>query len=138
MAFIVFFTNIPKESLSAADLRYENKKIQSTNAQKEQQMTDGISKISHSTIEVNNTADRVKDNKLSANSAADHADATKVAVGNDEVILSKTAETAMAAGDFDALKVEKIKLALAEGSYPLDPRRIAESFVGIESMLGGN
>lgn len=101
-------------------------------------MTDGISKISHSTIEVNNTADRVKDNKLSANSAADHADATKVAVGNDEVILSKTAETAMAAGDFDALKVEKIKLALAEGSYPLDPRRIAESFVGIESMLGGN
>ena len=101
-------------------------------------MTDGISKISHSTIEVNNTADKVKDSKLTANSAADHAGATKVAVGNDEVILSKAAESAMAAGDFDAAKVEDIKQALAEGSYPLDPRRIAESFVAIESMLGGN
>ena len=101
-------------------------------------MADGISKISHSTIEVSNTGDRVKDSKLTANFAADHANATKGATGNDEVILSNTAKSAMAAGDFDAAKVEEIKTALAEGSYPLDPRRIAESFVAIESMLGGN
>ena len=101
-------------------------------------MTDGISKISHSAIEANTTGDRVKENKLTANSAADHASAAKGVVGNDEVILSKTAENAMAAGDFDAAKVEEIKTALAEGSYPLDPRRIAESFVVIESMLGGD
>ena len=44
----------------------------------------------------------------------------------------------MASGEFDAAKVEQIKQALAEGNYPLDERRIAESFVAIESMLGGN
>jgi negative regulator of flagellin synthesis FlgM len=43
----------------------------------------------------------------------------------------------MAAGDFDEAKVANIKQALAEGNYPLDERRIAESFVAIESMLGG-
>ncbi|MBT5106326.1 MAG: flagellar biosynthesis anti-sigma factor FlgM, partial [Porticoccaceae bacterium] len=41
------------------------------------------------------------------------------------------------AGEFDEAKVAEIKQALAEGNYPLDERRIAESFVAIESMLGG-
>ena len=54
-----------------------------------------------------------------------------------KVILSKTVETALAAGDFDEAKVAEIKQAIAEGSYPLDERRIAESFVAIERMLGG-
>ena len=37
---------------------------------------------------------------------------------------------------FDRAKVEAIKQALRDGSYPLDPRRIAESFVAIERMIG--
>lgn len=104
-------------------------------AQKEHQMTDGISKLSGGAIEINNTADRLKDNRLAANTAAAQA---KPTAGNDEVILSKTAETAIAAADFDAAKVEEIKQALAGGNYPLDEKRIAESFVAIERMLGGN
>ena len=44
-------------------------------------MTDGISKISHSAIEANTTGDRVKENKLTANSAADHASAAKGVAG---------------------------------------------------------
>ena len=102
-------------------------------------MTDGISNLSRSAIDLNNTADRLKSsNKALDNATAEQPSGAKSAPANDEVILSKAAEAAMASGEFDAAKVEQIKQALAEGNYPLDERRIAESFVAIESMLGGN
>ena len=41
----------------------------------------------------------------------------------------------MAEPDFDRAKVEAIKQAIAQGQYPLDPKRIAESFVAIERMI---
>tara|TARA_B110000902_G_C14188671_1_gene543328 strand:- start:938 stop:1243 length:306 start_codon:yes stop_codon:yes gene_type:complete len=100
-------------------------------------MTDGISKLSRSAVEMNSNADKLKNSKASADTAADKASSASYAPANDEVILSKAAESAMATGDFDAAKVAQIKQALAEGNYPLDERRIAESFVAIESMLGG-
>jgi anti-sigma28 factor (negative regulator of flagellin synthesis) len=31
--------------------------------------------------------------------------------------------------------VESIKAALREGSYPINPRRIAENFVALEKMI---
>ena len=34
-------------------------------------------------------------------------------------------------------KVESIKQALRDGNYPLNPRRIAESFVSLERMVQG-
>jgi negative regulator of flagellin synthesis FlgM len=40
------------------------------------------------------------------------------------------------APDFDRSKVDAIKQAIANGQYPLNPRRIAESFVGLEQMIG--
>ncbi len=102
-------------------------------------MTDGISNLSRSAVDLNNTADRLKSsNKALDNATAEQVSAAKSAPANDEVILSKSAEAAMASVEFDAAKVEKIKQALAEGNYPLNERRIAESFVAIESMLGGN
>jgi flagellar biosynthesis anti-sigma factor FlgM len=101
-------------------------------------MTDGISKLSRSAVDMNSPADRLKSNNTAAQAANEQAGAAKAAPVNDEVILSKAAETAMATGDFDAVKVENIKRAIAEGNYPLDQRRIAESFAAIESMLGGN
>jgi negative regulator of flagellin synthesis FlgM len=109
-----------------------------TKAQKEHQMTDGISKLSRSAVDINSPADRLKNSSTAAHAATEQAGAAKAGPVNDEVILSKSAETAMATGDFDAAKVESIKLALAEGNYPLDQQRIAESFVAIERMLGGN
>ena len=39
------------------------------------------------------------------------------------------------APDFDRAKVEAIKTALREGSYPINPRRIAENFVALEKMI---
>jgi hypothetical protein len=37
--------------------------------------------------------------------------------------------------DFDRVKVDSIKDAIANGQYPLNPRRIAESFVALEQMI---
>ena len=55
--------------------------------------------------------------------------------GGDTVSLSNVAQKALAEPDFDRAKVESIKKAIAEGQYPLDARRIAESFVAIERMI---
>ena len=53
------------------------------------------------------------------------------------MILSEAAEAALAGAVFDAEKVARIKQAIEEGSYPLDAKRIAESFVSLEKMIGG-
>ena len=39
--------------------------------------------------------------------------------------------------DFDRSKVDSIKKAIQDGQYPLNPRRIAESFVAMEQMISG-
>ncbi len=57
--------------------------------------------------------------------------------GADEVQLSAVAKEAMKEPQFDRAKVEAIKQAIQQGHYPLDVRRIAESFVAIEQMIKG-
>ncbi len=37
--------------------------------------------------------------------------------------------------DFDRTKVDSIKHAIENGQYPLNPRRIAESFVALEQLI---
>lgn len=54
----------------------------------------------------------------------------------DSLHLSGIAEQVSNEPAFDRAKVDAIKQALQDGSYPLDPRRIAESFVAIERMIG--
>lgn len=58
----------------------------------------------------------------------------KSASGSD-VQLSNVAARAMAEPDFDRVKVESIKKAIQDGQYPLNPRKIAESFHAIEQMI---
>jgi negative regulator of flagellin synthesis FlgM len=53
----------------------------------------------------------------------------------DTVNLSNVTQRAKDAPDFDRAKVEAIKTALREGSYPVNPRRIAENFVALEKMI---
>ncbi|MBM3375006.1 MAG: flagellar biosynthesis anti-sigma factor FlgM [Betaproteobacteria bacterium] len=53
----------------------------------------------------------------------------------DEIRLSAAATRVMEGPDFDAEKVERIKQAIRDGNYPLDSRRIAESFLAIEKMI---
>ena len=53
----------------------------------------------------------------------------------DEVKLSGIAAKAGSSPDFDREKVERIKRAIEEGNYPLDSRRIAESFMALEKII---
>jgi negative regulator of flagellin synthesis FlgM len=67
--------------------------------------------------------------------AAPESRAAAVAPSTDEVQLSAVAQKAMQEPEFDRTKVEAIKLAIQQGQYPLDSRRIAESFLAIEKMI---
>ena len=98
-------------------------------------MTDQISGLSRSQVQLNPGADKAKNNK--AGEAAEAAAPTTTAPVNDELILSDAAEAAMANVEFDAEKVAKIKAAIEAGNYPLDADRIAESFASLERMIGG-
>jgi len=49
--------------------------------------------------------------------------------------LSNVSQRVKDEPDFDRAKVEAIKQAIHNGQYPLNPRRIAESFVAIEQMI---
>jgi negative regulator of flagellin synthesis FlgM len=55
----------------------------------------------------------------------------------DEFVLSDVAKQAMSSETFDQAKVDAIKKAIEDGQYPLDSRRIAESFMAVERMIGG-
>ena len=55
--------------------------------------------------------------------------------GADQLQLTNVAARAMAEPDFDRAKVESIKQAIQDGHYPLNPRKIAESFHAIEQMI---
>jgi len=58
-----------------------------------------------------------------------------VSPGPDQLQMTNVAQKAMAEPDFDKAKVDSIKQALLDGQYPLNPRRIAESFYAIEQMI---
>lgn len=69
--------------------------------------------------------------------SSDTAKAAKAAAPRaDELVLSDVAQKAMAEPAFDRSKVEAIKQALKDGNYPLNARRIAESFVSMENLIG--
>ena len=59
------------------------------------------------------------------------------ASNTDTLSLSNVAERVKEQPSFDRAKVESIKQALRDGNYPLNPRRIAESFVSLERMVQG-
>jgi negative regulator of flagellin synthesis FlgM len=55
----------------------------------------------------------------------------------DELRLSAVAREALQEPEFDRAKVDAIRQAIERGQYPLDSRRIAESFLAIEQMIKG-
>ena len=64
------------------------------------------------------------------------AGAQVAAARDDQLVLSPIAKQAMAEPAFDRDKVEAIKQAIKDGSYPLNSRRIAESFASMERLIG--
>jgi len=75
--------------------------------------------------------------ELSSFASSGEVSAKPSAVQTDEVKLSDVARQAMQEPGFDRAKVDAIKLAIQQGQYPLDSRRIAENFVAIEKMIKG-
>jgi len=76
----------------------------------------------------------------SASAAESAAVSTGPATANaaqqgDVLSLSNVSQRLKAEPDFDRVKVDAIKHAIQNGQYPLNPRRIAESFVAIEQMI---
>lgn len=55
--------------------------------------------------------------------------------GADQLELSNVSKRVADEPSFDSVKVASIKQAIQDGQYPLDPRRIAESFHAIEQMI---
>jgi negative regulator of flagellin synthesis FlgM len=103
-------------------------------------MTDAISQYGRQNLSdntVRSSADKVKKSSTSqsASSTGSSERSAPASRGEDTVALSSVAQRAMAEPDFDRAKVEAIKQAISEGQYPLDSRRIAESFVAIERMI---
>ena len=99
-------------------------------------MTDPISHFSRMAQMDANVRQAAKAEKRSS-TAADEAATAPPARQDDEVQLSEVARQAMREPEFDRNKVEAIKTAIAQGQYPLDSRRIAESFVALERMIKG-
>jgi negative regulator of flagellin synthesis FlgM len=91
----------------------------------------------------NASATRTTAAKLDAKPSAGKSDSAveaksspaPAAPGADTVNLSQISQRVKDAPDFDRAKVESIKAALREGSYPINPRRIAENFVALEKMI---
>ena len=61
--------------------------------------------------------------------------AAAVAKGADVAGFSAIKARLQQEPDFDRVKVDSIKQAIENGQYPLNPRRIAESFVALEQMI---
>ena len=53
----------------------------------------------------------------------------------DQVELSESVALAIEDAKFDAAKVEALRLAIMEGNYPLDAKRIAENMLDLERMI---
>ena len=54
----------------------------------------------------------------------------------DQVELSDSVVRAIEDATFDEAKVEALRLAIMEGNYPLDAKRIAENMLDLERMIG--
>ena len=95
-------------------------------------MTDPISQLSRSSGHLNVDYDKAKPKRVESESQP------KVQPqGKDELLLSEITEKSLAKAEFDEAKVNEIKAAIQEGKYPFDSKKIAESFLALEKMIGG-
>ena len=102
-------------------------------------MSDPISnygRMTQSSAAARNAIEKVDPKGTSAAAAKEEsAPAKAVAPGADKISLTNVAQKVMAQPEFDRAKVESIKQAIKDGNYPVNPRRIAESFVALEKLI---
>ena len=93
-----------------------------------------------SPISNNNPLPRVSQNESSAKKAPESSDnntveSASVAMKGSDVLLDPNVIEALKGSDFDQAAVESIKAAIQNGEYPLDDKKIAESFIPLERLL---
>ncbi len=98
-------------------------------------MTDPISSFRRVSQMDSSTRQASAKGQESAVEALAEARVAPVLPQSDEVQLSALAQKAMQEPEFDRAKVESIKLAIQQGQYHMDSRRIAESFLALEKMI---
>ena len=96
-------------------------------------MTDPISGIGGKALSAIKPEQKKDEPVHSAESDAQITSATPMA--SDEVKLSDETVVELKRAGFDEGKVAQIKQALADGNYPIDPKRIAQGFTDIEKLL---
>ena len=72
------------------------------------------------------------------NTKADGQLKGKIAETTDSVELSELAAKALSNAECDQEKTTRIKEAIEQGNYPLDHKRLAESFLALEQLIGDN
>ena len=101
-------------------------------------MSDPISnygRMTQSNAAARSAIEKVDPKGTSSASAKEESAPAKAAPGADKISLSNVAQKVMAQPEFDRAKVESIKQAIKDGNYPVNPRRIAESFVALEKLI---
>ena len=100
-------------------------------------MTDPITNVGRTAAQsvTNNDGAQLKKANDVMKQVGDQVSSSKA---SDELVLSKTAESALANAEFDAAKVAQIKSAIEEGNYPIDAKKVAESFASLEKMISGS
>ena len=93
-------------------------------------MTDPISGIGGKALSAIKPEQKKEEPVKGAESDAQTISASSTA--SDEVKLSDEIVVELNRAGFDEQKVAQIKQALADGNYPLDPKRIAQGFTDIE------
>ena len=97
-------------------------------------MTDTISGESQRTASVM-AKQAVNANNKQKNDSSDVAALSAVKGDDSSVVLSAKLKSEIAAVSFDSVKVEQIKQSIELGNYPLDNKKIAESFIPLEKLL---
>ena len=82
------------------------------------------------------SADKKTTETVDAVSQERVADSQNSETAPSEVQLSEEVANAIEAAEFDAAKVEALRLAIMDGNYPLDAKRIAENMLNLERLIG--
>ena len=82
------------------------------------------------------SADKKTTETVDAVSQERVADSQNSETAPSEVQLSEEVANAIETAEFDAAKVEALRLAIMDGNYPLDAKRIAENMLNLERLIG--
>ena len=97
-------------------------------------MADTISGADQRTVGVSSNK-AVQETKQQKSNPSEVVTTSATTIQGSSVELSPELQGEIAAVSFDNKKVDQIKQAIEQGNYPLDDKKIAESFIPLEKLL---